>query len=98
MIQHLVLLRFNDALPDGQIDLIVHALQAYVATVPSARTYRCGANVGAATNYDFGIAATFDDVAGWQAYDQGAEHNRIRAELIVPYVAERASAQFTFES
>ena len=97
MIQHLVLLRFDDALPEGQIELIVQALQDYVATVPSVRTYRCGANVGAATNHDFGIAGTFDDVEGWRAYDQGAEHNRIRAELIAPYVAERASAQFTFE-
>ena len=97
MIQHLVLLRFNDDLPAGHPERIVEALLSYAATLPGVRSYRCGANIGAATNYDFGIAATFDDTAGWTAYDEGAEHQRIRTEMIVPFATERGVIQFSYD-
>ena len=97
MLQHVVLLRFSDSLPDGHEARVVDALQAYVATLPGVRSYRCGPNLGAATNHHFGITATFDDVDGWRAYDEGAEHQRIRAELIAPYATERAAIQFAYD-
>ena len=73
MIQHLVLLRFTDALPAGQPARIVESLRAYAATLPGVRSYRCGTNVGVAGNYHFGIAATFDDTDAWKVFDEGAE-------------------------
>ena len=43
---------------------------------------------------DFGIVATFDDEAGWRAYMDDAEHDRIRKELLIPIARERVTAQF----
>jgi hypothetical protein len=40
------------------------------------------------------VAAVFEDVAAWQAYDTAPEHDRIRAEYFGPYVATRAVIQF----
>jgi hypothetical protein len=40
--------------------------------------------------------AEFDDVAGWQEYDQNALHNEVRVKYFAPYVASRAAAQITF--
>ncbi len=94
MIQHCVLLRFNDELPAGQLDRIRESLDAFVATLPGVDSYRCGANVGADTNHAFGIAATFTDMDAWAGYDQADEHMRIRRELILPWLTERAGVQF----
>ncbi len=94
MIQHCVLLRFSDDLPAGQLERIRTELVAFAATLPGVRSYQCGPNVGADTNHAFGIAATFDDLTGWAAYDQADEHMRIRRELIAPWLTERAGVQF----
>jgi hypothetical protein len=43
---------------------------------------------------DFAIVATFASVDGWRAYDAHPEHDRVRGEIIRPWIAERAAVQF----
>ncbi len=82
-------------MPAGQVDLIRRELEAVARLIPSVRSYRCGPDLGAdATNYDFVVVATFDDLDGWREYEHHPEHDRVRTESIKPWVAERARAQF----
>ena len=59
-----------------------------VRQVPTSRTW-CTTGVR---------AATFDDTDAWKVYDEGAEHQRVRTELIVPDVAERGVIQFSYDA
>ena len=63
---------------------------------PVGPTWRPAAGRAAASiAFDFAVVADFDDEAAWRAYDTDAEHNRLRAELIRPLIAERVITQFT---
>ena len=67
------------------------------ALVPSLRAYRLGADLGVNPgNFDFAVAADFDDVDGYLAYRDHPEHRAIIAEFIQPIVAERAAVQFEY--
>jgi hypothetical protein len=83
-------------MPDTQLAVITDALRALAATIPEVRSYHCGSDLGVSTqpNYDYAIVATFDDVEGWSAYDSHPEHERVRAEVIRPWIAERSAVQF----
>jgi hypothetical protein len=43
------------------------------------------------------VVASFDDEAGWAAYDRHPMHHEVRERLFVPWVATRTSAQFHFD-
>jgi uncharacterized protein YbaA (DUF1428 family) len=96
VIHHVVMFRWKDDIPEGQDEVIAAALRAMAAEVGTARSYHCGPDAGAgeSTNFDFAVAATFDDLDGWRAYDQDAEHGRIRTELVRPWLADRGVVQF----
>lgn len=96
MITHVVMFRWRPEMPEGQVERIVAALSGLPASIDTIRSYACGADVGAAgaANFDFAVVATFDDIDGWRAYDTHAEHDRVRAEVVRPWIAERASVQF----
>ena len=83
-------------LPDGQLAAIAAALDGLPPAVDSIRTYCHGADVGisTATNFDYGIVATFDDADGWRAYDTHPVHEAARSDVIRPWVADRSSVQF----
>ena len=38
--------------------------------------------------------ADFDNADAWRTYDAHPTHERVRSEMIVPWVAERATVQF----
>ena len=96
MITHVVMFRWKPEIPDGEVEKITAALSSLPGVIPTVRSYRYGPDVGAggAGNYDYAVAATFDDIDGWREYDEHAEHNRVRAEVIRPWIAERAAVQF----
>ena len=96
MITHVVTFRWRPEMPQGQVERIVAALSGLPASIDSIRSYACGADVGAAgaANYDFAVVATFDDIGGWRTYGSHAEHERVLAEVVRPWIAERASVQF----
>lgn len=72
MIQHSVILTWNDSVPPGHADACVDALMAMSRQIRTIREYRCGADLGLAGQVDarFVIVATFDDVDGWRHYDE----------------------------
>jgi len=45
-------------------------------------------------SWDFAITSDFVDEAAYRAYDQEAEHNRVRREMFGPLCAEIARVQF----
>ncbi len=98
MLQHVVALTWNDDVPSNYHETVTKVLHDMVTQIPSVRDYRCGPDLGVSvpTNADYLIVATFDDVAGWRAYDESALHNEIRAKYFKPYIATRAAAQIEF--
>ena len=98
MIQHTVILTWNDSVPSGHPSACVDALMEMSRQIRTIREYRCGADLGLTTAVDsrFTIVATFDDVDGWRHYDEHPLHNEIRTKFFKPYVALRVSTQFSF--
>ncbi len=72
MLRHVVAWTFHD--PEGigkaaVVDEVVAALRRCEAEVPSLRGFELGrASEGYETTYDLVLVATFDDLAGLQAY------------------------------
>ena len=96
MITHVVSFRWKLGITEADLAAISAALDALPAAVPSIRTYHHGRDigVGAATNFDYAIVATFDDAAGYHEYDEHPQHDTARTEVIRPWIAERAAVQF----
>lgn len=94
MFHHVALFRWLPGTSAEQIAPIAPALEALAATLSGVGSYACGPGLGlSATSFDFGIVAAFEDKVAWDAYMANEEHDRIRAELIAPIVAERAGVQ-----
>jgi hypothetical protein len=98
MLQHVVAIHWNDAVPNDYAPTVVAALHDMVRSIDTVREYRCGADLGVSgtDNADFVIVATFDDVAGWKVYDEHPLHNEVRSTYFKPYIARRSAAQFVF--
>jgi len=96
MIKHVVMFRWKPDITDADLAAIAAALDSLPPAIDAIRTYAHGPDLHASTgaNYDYAVVATFDDVAGWQAYDTDPTHEAIRADVIRPWIAERAAVQF----
>ena len=98
MITHVVSFRWKaDTSPD-QLVRIQEALASLPALIPQIVTYQFGSDLGVhgSGNMDFAIVATFDSVSAWREYDTHPDHDRVRAEVIRPWIAERAAVQFEY--
>jgi predicted NAD/FAD-binding protein len=102
MFRHVVVFNWKPGTSPEAVAAIGEALKACADAVPVSCTYTCGSDVnladadGRGDRYDFVIVADFEDQAAWKVYDEDAEHNRIRAELIRPIVDNRRVVQFEF--
>jgi len=98
MLQHVVAITWNDQVPANYAETITKVLHEMVEQIPTVRSYHCGPDLGvsAASNANYLIAATFDDVEGWRIYDESPLHNEIRAKYFKPYIATRSAAQIEF--
>jgi len=96
VITHVVSFRWKPETTEADVERIREGLATLPGLVPTIRTYRFGSDlgIGANTNMQFAIVATFDSVEDWQVYDTQADHERVRAEIIRPWIAERAAVQF----
>lgn len=95
MIRHVVLIRFRDTVTPSAIDAIDDGLRALPARIAAIRSYSCGRDLRIADgSWDYGVVADFDDVDGWRTYDTDGEHDRVRRQLMAPFIAERASMRF----
>ena len=91
---HIALFRWQAGTTDEQIAGVTGALEALAETLDGVKSYACGPGLGLSeTSYDYAVIAAFDDRAAWDAYMANAEHDRIRSELILPIVTERAGIQ-----
>jgi hypothetical protein len=95
MIRHVVLFRWTPDATAEQRRRVATELSRLPALVPSLRDYRLGVNLGLNPgNFEFAVAADFDDVDGYLAYRDHPSHRAIVAEFIQPIVAERAAVQY----
>lgn len=95
MIRHIVLLRFNDTVTDADLDAIDAGLSVLPAQIPTIRSYTVGRDLRLMDgSWDYGIVADFDSADDWRVYDTDDEHNRVRREIIAPFLADRASVRF----
>lgn len=96
MFIHIVTFRWKSDVSSAQVDLIKEALSELPKKISVIRQYRFGSDAGvsAGGNFDFAVVAEFDSENDWRIYDTHPEHNRVRAEVLVPAISERAAVQF----
>ena len=92
MFNHVVLLKFAADTPSEIVERFTRALRALPEAISEIRTYSVGTGVHEG-NWDFGIAAGFDSVEGWETYDAHPIHNEART-IIGPHIVDRSAAQF----
>ena len=83
-------------MPAGHAGVVAAALRALPARGIPFASYHCGPDLGMAGphGYDFAVVGEFADEADWRVYMDDEEHERIRQELVLPWVADRAMVQF----
>jgi Stress responsive A/B Barrel Domain len=97
MIRHVVLFRWTAEATAEQKRRVAAELRRLPSVVPSLRAYHLGTDLGLNPgNFEFAVAADFDDADGYVAYRDHPEHRAIVAEFIQPVVAERAAVQYEF--
>ena len=95
MLRHVVNLRWRDDIPAGQVAAITTSLLGLVPEIDSIRSFTCGPDLGLRDErWDFAVVADFDDVEGWTIYHDHPTHDRIRTEMIYPWVSDRSIVQF----
>ena len=64
--------------------------------VPEVRAYHLGEDLGlvGGLNYDFARVADFDDLAGYLAYRENKEHQKIVETFVQPIVGARGAVQY----
>jgi hypothetical protein len=64
--------------------------------VPQVRAFHLGEDLGLVgdVNFDFALAADFDDLAGYLAYRENAEHRKIVETFIQPIAGARGAVQY----
>jgi hypothetical protein len=96
MVRRVVLLKWKDGTTAAQIEAVTAGLSTLPGEIPEIRAYTHGPDLGAeAGAFDYGVVADFDDVAAWRVYDTHPVHDKLRAELIRPHIADRATIVFT---
>ena len=97
MIRHMVLFRWIPEATQEQRQRVVTELGRLSALLPTLRAYRIGPDLGLVEgNFDFAVAADFDDLDGYLAYRDNPAHRAVIAEFIRPIAAQRAAAQYEF--
>jgi stress responsive alpha/beta barrel protein len=96
MFRHVVIFKWKPGTSDDTITGIAEGLTKCALALAGTRAYTCGPDVRTGTEgrFDFCVVGDFDDEASWRVYDEDAEHNRLRTEVIRPILAERYIVQF----
>ncbi len=97
MIRHVAVFRWTPEATPEQKQRVTAELSRLPALIPSLRAYHLAPDLGVnQRNFDFAVAADFDDVDGYLAYRDHPEHRAILAEFIRPIIEERAAVQYEF--
>lgn len=95
MVRHVVAITWRADLPAGHVAAVTAALRALPPEIGSIRSYSCGPDLGLGEGRcDYAVVADFDDVDSWRIYDEHPTHERVRAEMIRPWLADRVTVQF----
>ena len=96
MIRHMVMFRWTPEATREQKERVKAELGRLPALIPQVRAYHIGEDLGLAgeINFDFAVAADFDDLAGYLAYRENAEHQKIVETFIQPIVGARGAVQY----
>ena len=95
MLRHVVLLTWLEGTTPEQVAAVTAALDTLPGQIDTIKAYAHGPDLGLAEpRWDYAIVGDFDAAGGWRTYDEHPAHNKARADVIVPLVAQRASVQF----
>ena len=95
MIRHVVIIRWTPEATDEAKQRVAAELSRLPALIPSLRDYRIGTDLGLnPANFDFAVAADFDDADGYLAYRDHPEHRAIVTKFIQPISGERFAVQY----
>ena len=96
MIRRVVLLRWKEGTTAAEVEAVTAGLSTLPGQISQIRSYSHGPDVGAeAGAFDYGIVGDFDDLDAWRVYDTHPVHDKVRAEIIRPHIADRATILFT---
>lgn len=94
MFRHCVMFNWKPDVAPDHVTKVSTALDG-LGRLDVIRSYRHGPDAGVSEgNYDYVVVAEFDDQAGWEAYRDDAGHQQLIAEMLAPFIAERAAIQF----
>jgi len=94
MILHIVLFKWKDGVSEAQIRALDAAMAKLPAAIPQVKSLHWGSDVRFRDgNADWGLAALFEDQAGWQAYQVHPEHQAVVQNMVVPLLASRTAIQ-----
>jgi hypothetical protein len=97
MIRHTALFKWAAEATDEQMQAAAAEVAKLPSIVPSIRAFASGPDAGfAERNFDFAVAADFDDEAGYFAYRDDPAHREIVQRYITPIAAQRAAVQYEF--
>ena len=89
--------RWTEDTTQGQKQRAAAEVSRLPSLVPSLRAFHAGADLGVNQgNFDFAVAADFDDIDGYLAYRDHPEHRAIVSQFIQPIAAQRAAVQYEF--
>jgi len=87
VIRNVVMVKLKPGTAPDQVERLINELQGM--QVPGMAHLSVGTDAGLREgNLDLVIVVDLDDEAAYKAYDEDAEHNRIRRDLVAP-IAER---------
>lgn len=90
----MVMLTWAEAATEEQKKQAIEELSRLPSLVPTVRAFHLGPDAGInAENFDFALAASFDDLEGYLAYRDSPEHQAIVKEFVTPIMGSRAAVQ-----
>jgi hypothetical protein len=93
VIRNVVLMKFKAGTTPEQVERLANELQGL--QVPGLLNISIGSDAGLRDgNMDLGLVIDLEDEDAYRIYDQDAEHNRIRRELVAPFVERIERVQY----
>ena len=93
MIRNVVLMKFKAGTTPEQVERLKNELQGM--QIPGMLNVSTGSDAGLREdNMDLGLVIDLEDEDAYKIYDEDAEHNRIRRDLVKPIVERIERIQY----
>lgn len=90
----MVMFKWSDSADEQSKQAVSDALTNLPGLIPCILDYRFGSDLKMAEgNWDFGVAADFDNLNDYIEYRDHPDHRAVILEQIAPILAERAAMQ-----